>query len=382
MKSFLAVIGCALVVPIYGKTHPWAGGHKRFHNLKSSMSASAVVAGATGSVQTIYPLQFNDTTSSLNGTSSSLNATSSSINGTSSNAPPGVEIGLRENCYRPNGVPMGWLPAGVNISTIQDKVNSDYRPCTYGNYAQITSESSMTNPDSQMDSPGMPSSLKGAIYTIALQPFIPFAEVSAASVNASMTQLLAEGPEIVWLRLAHEMNWYTDTNPLNTDPTVSYVGTPQEFKTMWQSVANTVDRSRVKMFWSAVPPYKAGDSVDTIDAMWFPGDEYVDIVGLDAYGEVINGEQVTFDFHMKDFCAKYPKIPVALAETGWINGGSADQKQYWLKQVSSADTMKTCPQYIGFSWFEYDKDGDYRIVMGDDGNLAAPVLASDASLGK
>ena len=359
MKSFLAVIGFALVV--YGKVHPWAGGHKRFHSLKgpavvkSSVSASAVVAGATGSVQTIFPLRSNDTTSSLNGTSSSLNGTSSSINGTSSSVnatsskAPGVEIGLLEECYRPNGVPMGWLPAGVNISTIQDKVNSDYRPCTYGNYAQITSTSSMTQPNSQMDSPGMPSSLKGAIYTIALQPFIPFNEVSASSVNASMNELLAEGPGIVWLRLAHEMNWYTDTNPLNTDPTVSYVGTPQDFKTMWQDVANAVDRSRVKMFWSAVPPYKAGDTVDTIDAMWFPGEEYVDIVGLDAYGEIINGEQVTFDFHMKDFCAKYPTIPVALAETGWINGGSADQKQYWLKQVSSAETMKTCPQYIGES---------------------------------
>ena len=369
MKSFLAIIAFALVAPIYGKAHPWAGGHKRFHSLKgpavlkSSVSASAVLAGATGSVQTIYPLRLNDTTSPLNGTSSSLNETSSSVNGTSSSvngtsssvngtsskAPPGVHIGLGENCYRPNGVPMGWLPDSVNISTIQNKVNSDYKPCTYGNYAQITSTSSMAQPNSQMDSQGMPSSLKGAIYTIALQPFIPFAEVSASSVNASMNELLAEGPEIIWLRLAHEMNWYTNTNPINTDTSVSYVGTPAEFKTMWQSVASAVDRSRVKMFWSAVPPYKQGDTIDTLDAMWFPGEEHVDIVGLDAYGEVLNGEQVTFDFHMKEFCAKYPTIPVALAETGWLNGGSAEQKQYWLKQVSSADTMKTCPQYIGES---------------------------------
>lgn len=36
---------------------------------------------------------------------------------------------------------------------------------------------------------------------------------------------------------------------------------------------------------------------------------------------------------------------------------------------------------LGFSWFEYDKDGDYRIVMGDDGNIAKSVLATDAQEG-
>lgn len=28
----------------------------------------------------------------------------------------------------------------------------------------------------------------------------------------------------------------------------------------------------------------------------------------------------------------------------------------------------------GFSWFEYLKDGDYRIVMGSAGNIAKDVL--------
>ena len=147
------------------------------------------------------------------------------------------------------------------------------------------------------------------------------------------------------------MNWYTSTNPLNTDPSVTYYGTNTEFKTMWQSVASAVDRSRVKMFWTAVPPFAPGQTVDTLDEEWFPGTESVDIVGLDAYGEVINGEQVTFDFHMSKFCAKYPDIPVALAETGWINGGTADEKEYWLGQVSAKETLETCPQYIGELFF-------------------------------
>ena len=244
---------------------------------------------------------------------------------------------------------MGWLPDGVDIMTIQDQVNSSYGPCTYGNYAQITSATSMSGPNAQMDAQALPSSLNGAIYDIALQPFIPFSEVSASAVAASMNRILAKGPQIIWLRLAHEVNWYIDTNTINTDPTVKYHGTTDEFKAMWQAVANAVDRSRVKMFWSLVPPFKAGDTVDTLDAEWFPGSEYVDIVGLDAYGEILNGEQVTFEVQMGEFCKKYPHIPVALAETGWLQGGTTEQREYWLKEVSAKETLDVCPQYIGKS---------------------------------
>lgn len=233
--------------------------------------------------------------------------------------------------------------------TIQKQVSSTHGPCTYGNYAQITAATSMSAPNLQMDAQAMPSSLQGAVYDIALQPFIPFSEVSPSAVNASMQRILAKGPEIIWLRLAHEMNWYIDTNPVNTDPTVKYHGTTAEFKAMWQAVAKAVDRSRVKMFWSAAPPFTASETVDTIDADWFPGSEYVDIVGLDAYGETWNGVQATFESQMGAFCKKYPHIPVALAETGWLNGGTAAEKEYWLEQISAKETLDVCPQYIGES---------------------------------
>lgn len=75
---------------------------------------------------------------------------------------------------------------------------------------------------------------------------------------------------------------YIDTNPLNTDPTNKYHGTTAEFKAMWTAVAKAVDRSKVKMFWSPVGPFKAGDTVATLNNDWYPGDDVVDLVGLDA----------------------------------------------------------------------------------------------------
>ena len=325
MKTCVVLFGLALVVPIYGKAHPQHGGyiHQRFHD------------GLVGRAPT---------------TSAAPTAVSSSLSGTpspesSGTTSWGTDLGLSPDCYRPNGIAMGWLPAGVNISTIQDQVDSSQHACTYGNYAQITSTTSM--PDSEMDAQAMPSSLQGAVYVIALQPFIPFNQVSASAVNASMNKLLAEGSSVIWLRLAHEMDWYSDSNYLNTDPTVKYHGTTDEFKAMWQDVANTVDRDRVKMFWTPVGPFKAGDTVDTLNANWFPGGEYVDIVGLDAYGQLYDGEETTFEIRMSAFCAKYPDHPVHLGETGWLQGGTAAQKQYWLEQVTSKNTTEICPNYIG-----------------------------------
>lgn len=334
MKTCLAMLGLALVVPIHGKAYPqsWGAGHHRYHSSSLGAGASASSAAIPVPTQAINSLQSNNTISKSNSTTSSAS---------------GSGVGLSANCYKPNRVPMGWLPDGVDILTIQNQVDSSHGPCTYGDYAHITSATSMSGPDSEMHAHAMPSSLHGAVYNIALQPFIPFSEVSASAVTASMNKILAEGPQVIWLRLAHEVNWYIDTNAENTDPSIKYHGTTEEFKAMWQAVAKAVDRSRVKMFWSPVGPFGKGETVDTLDAEWFPGSEYVDIVGLDAYGQVINGKETTFEAQMSAFCNKYPNIPVALGETGWLHGGTAAQKEYWLGQVSSKETLEVCPQYIG-----------------------------------
>ena len=63
-----------------------------------------------------------------------------------------------------------------------------------------------------------------------------------------------------------------------------------------------------------------------------------------------------------------------LGETGWQQGGTPDQKKYWLEQVSSPAALARCPNYMGFTWFEYLKDGDYRIVTGSGGDIAKSVL--------
>ena len=51
---------------------------------------------------------------------------------------------------------------------------------------------------------------------------------------------------------------------------------------MWISVANAVDRSKVKMFWSPVGPFGKDNDMASLNNDWYPGDDVVDIVGIDA----------------------------------------------------------------------------------------------------
>ena len=100
-----------------------------------------------------------------------------------------------------------------------------------------------------MSSSAAQASQVGAVFTVSLQPLIPFSLVSASKVAASIMNILSKGPEVVWLRFAHEMYWYISTNSKNTGgPT--YTGTTTEFKALWQDIAKAVDRSKIKMFWS------------------------------------------------------------------------------------------------------------------------------------
>lgn len=85
-------------------------------------------------------------------------------------------LGISSSCFKPNGIAVGWLPDGVDMTSIESNVSSQ-GPCTYGNYAQITDANSM--PDSQIQADAAEAAKAGAVYNIALQPWIPFSQVNA-----------------------------------------------------------------------------------------------------------------------------------------------------------------------------------------------------------
>jgi len=161
----------------------------------------------------------------------------------------------------------------------------------------------------------------------------------------------------VVLRFAQEMNsnWYpwTEANGGNT---------AAGFVTAWRHVHDlfaNVGATNVIWLWS--PNVLRGTAREPL-ADFYPGDAYVDWVGLDAYGlgESTAGE--VLDQSVGQITA-FTRKPLLIAETGAEPG--AEQAPWtaslftWLKQHR--------PRVIGFVWFEHSvAEGgkhDYRFTV-------------------
>ena len=103
-------------------------------------------------------------------------------------------------------------------------------------------------------------------------------------------------------------------------------------------------------------------------AQYFPGASYVDIVGVDCYPSSPLSSTAFSDCYSsfyQTYSAAYG-LPFAIGETGYGGSGGNDE---WLAQLVGQD-MCNYPNYIAASWFEYDKESDFRIVMGSASTLA------------
>ena len=266
-------------------------------------------------------------------------------------------ISLPAGCATKNGIGIGWLPdadKGVSLSTITSALNNE-KPCFAGYYAQITSTSwdgsQLTGKINDVKAGGAPY----PIFVASVQPFIPFSEVpSAASSITSVMKQLTDAGLTVWLRFAHEMNWYDSSAGGNT-----YTGSIADYQKAWAAVSAAVaDNPDVKMYWSP----NSASAAELKSAGWYPTSGAVDVIGVDIYPQ---GEK-SFSSVYQSFCSGWD-VPFAIGETGI--GPPAGDKTYWLEQLISPDAKTACPNYVGFSYFEYDKEEDFRVATG--GNTEA-----------
>eukprot|EP00918_Siedleckia_nematoides_P006502 GHVU01014159.1.p1 GENE.GHVU01014159.1~~GHVU01014159.1.p1 ORF type:complete len:440 (+),score=36.12 GHVU01014159.1:333-1652(+) len=155
----------------------------------------------------------------------------------------------------------------------------------------------------------------------------------------------------VWLRFAHEVNYY------QTDGT--YQGTADDFKKGWAAVSAAVKSiaPQVKMWWT--PNVASAESY----AQYEPDLSTVDLVGIDYYPKQLTGSD--FINTMKAFHDQYAVDGrmFAIGETGLGWSGSIDDRFKWLAEITAAKS--SMPQFLSMSWFNYRKDYDYK-VAGED----------------
>jgi hypothetical protein len=259
--------------------------------------------------------------------------------------------GLSTNC-----ISVGFLPSEGDSKSpryTMAQINGALgaKAATYGWYGQIKGSSF---DGSQFLAVKDDIKKSGAVFVASVMPSVNFNQITAdvaKQVAAVMKKFTDDGIP-VWLRFAHEMNWYVQDG--------TYHGTAADFQTAWKNIynANCKGNAKVKCFWS--PNQAAAKDL----TQWWPGKEYVDIVGIDCYPRA--GEDTTkiamFDKLYGDFYNTYSKannLPFAIGETGAGNG----QKDGWLKTLISTEVKAKYPNYVSMSWFEFDKEADFRVVM-------------------
>ena len=189
---------------------------------------------------------------------------------------------------------------------------------------------------------------------------LSLASVSSGAHDADLARIaaaLAAYGRPVYLRYAHEMNgdWYPWAARVNGGSAAAYVGA-------WRHVHDLFSRAgarNVRWVWapSALPDGPTGKGGDL--AALYPGDSYVDLVGLTGYGHDAGPAERTFGPWLRDI-ATFTRRPVLLAEIGADGAG----KTSWMRSL--VPYLESTPSIVGFVWFNTTPQttgatGHYRI---------------------
>ncbi len=207
------------------------------------------------------------------------------------------------------------------------------------------------------------------------QPKYDLASIIDGSHDAyvrSWARALAAYGKPVRLRFAQEMNgnWYPWVES-------AYGNHSGQFVRAWRHVHDifrAAGASNVKWVWSPVA------IANSIHAEQYPGDAYVDMVGLSLFN---GGAQLKFN-HWQSFAQKIdrplsllraiaPSKPVEISEVGTAEQGGS--KPQWIRDMFT--TLRQNPQITSLVWFDVPTSSDWRIESSRASEHAFAAGAAD-----
>jgi hypothetical protein len=167
----------------------------------------------------------------------------------------------------------------------------------------------------------------------------------------------------VVLSLGHEMNgWWYHWGAGWTTAAI--------FKKAWWRVHNIFKaQGATNVIWSFDPSHQyqqvAAGKVGSPAEKWYPGNKYVDWIGLDGYlGYDHNGHAQSFSeifgYQLRDIRKMAPSKPVYLAETGVRPGAALASQMAALFSGIEANHL------MGLVWFDANAKNDYRLGIHKD----------------
>ena len=200
------------------------------------------------------------------------------------------------------------------------------------------------------------------LYTLGVnQPIHSLQNIINGMHDAYITQWAQDSQawgHPYFLRFAHEMNgnWYPWSERVNGNKPGQYVLAWQHMHDLFaaQGVTN------VSWVWAPNVAYSGSAPLRAL----YPGDAYVDWVGMDGYnwGSVSNHRWQTF---AKVFQQTYTDLlaitskPLMVAETA--SAEQAGNKASWITDAFSHQIPRAFPRIKAVVWFNENKETDWRI---------------------
>ncbi|ORY70779.1 glycoside hydrolase superfamily [Leucosporidium creatinivorum] len=359
--------------------------HRRHHSKQAASSSSSSGNGAnvlaasqpaaTASRSANNAFGGSSSTSSYKSSSSSSYKASSTASSTASasSSTSTSSIGWGLTGMKKNQIAFGWLPddgsGGGTSQTISEIVSAmGQQTSAQGWYAQAQSGTLF---DGGQLTSRMDQIVTGGVFQPAVMPtggwwgLTADDNQQAVAICKVMKQFTDKGVE-VWLRFAHEVNYYQEDG--------TYQGDANDFKAGWAAVSAACKEyaPEVKMWYT--PNVASEDQYDE----YYPDDpSTVDLIGIDYYPKETSG----YDFvgTMKTFHDRYTSSDGPHFAIGEIGNGvttTMSQRLAWLQDITSTATKTAMPNFIACSWFNYHKGYDFRIAAVDGDSVIKSYFAA------
>ena len=192
----------------------------------------------------------------------------------------------------------------------------------------------------------------GAVPLIQLNPrHTPLAEIAAGRYDLRIIRYAAAVKAFrcpVILSFGHEMNgwWYPWGRPWTT---------PATFIAAWRHIHDIFAAGHVtNVIWSWDPSHQYRYLGASLASQWYPGDSYVDWIGIDGYLGHGQSFADVFARQLRDIRGMTSK-PVYLAETG-VAGGPGQ-----AGQIASVFASVRRLRLSGLIWFDLDRKQPWRL---------------------
>jgi hypothetical protein len=191
------------------------------------------------------------------------------------------------------------------------------------------------------------------------QPKYRLARITAGDFDdyiRSWADGIAELGYPVGIRFAHEMNgfWYPWCESANGNRPGDYVKAYRHV----HDIFTEAGAENVTWIWSPNVTYPGAQPLKRL----YPGDKYVDWVGLSGYyGTAGRTQYLSFDTIFAStfkLLSDFTKRPIVITETGASDTNG--QQATWIRQMFQQ--LPKHPEVIGVIWFEVDKEVDWRIA--------------------